>query len=137
MMNVPTSGGEWVIILLPFRLSCEIFLSIVPADCSWAAHLPTVWCCSGLWLVNSHQCWFLIDGHSPEFSPFLRWPVWDFMIKSFWLVQKIIFCFYSMCCVEIFSRWEFLYDSVKYCICWRSLIVLWDNLYFDREDITL
>lgn len=36
---------------------------------------------SGLWLVNSHQCWFLIDGHSLGFSPFLRWPVWDFMIN--------------------------------------------------------
>ena len=36
-----------MIILLPFGLSCEIFLSIVPADCSWAGHLPTVWdCCS-------------------------------------------------------------------------------------------
>ena len=37
-----------MIILLAFHLSCEIFLSIVPADCSWAGHLPTVWACCSL-----------------------------------------------------------------------------------------
>ena len=48
MMNLPTSGGECVIILLPFLVSCEIFLSIVQADCSWSGHLPAVWACCSL-----------------------------------------------------------------------------------------
>ena len=35
-------------------VSCEIFLSIVQADCSWAGHLPTVWACCSLCPLIGH-----------------------------------------------------------------------------------